>query len=466
MKRSRSFFITRTVSLVEGHRPLLYRRCHTDKEMRDDATSPEQKRRVALGLPFDFDGDTNRWIQEFVVPRHTPDEMKGATSQNATGNAEEAQRIRSIMGFLKHQEPHHSAFAFDFEVGSSVTESNREKPWSVFVGGMPYSWSRNEVFDFWAECGEVVDVVCMTFRDTGRFKGIAKISYHTEEGYHAALACNGDSWEGFSFVVSPWKVKESMVSPPVKRKVTSCYDVSLAPIGQKTEGFDVLFMCQLPLTWTADDIAELFREFEIEAVKLKTDSQTGRSKGYAHIHFGRADHRLEEAIQKLDHTEIEGRTVRLGYAIPPPNWKPKTTEGKKRALHAKDVHLTPDNFETIDGRFLVRLSGLLPTATESEVRDLFVNVVLEDILFLWSVRNQRNSGAVYLRIPDRSNLDRVLAMHREFYRGRRLHIRPGKYSDYMQKAVRFRKGISKRQYSAAPVVPRYDDVDDPLMTLL
>ena len=464
MRRTHSPFVTRTVSLVEGHRPLLYQRCHTDREVREDATSPEQKRRVALGLPFDFDEDTNRRIQEFLVPRHTPEAMKGASHQNAEGNAEEAQRIRTIMGFVKHQETQPSAFTFDFGVRSSVAESKKERPWSVFVGGMPYSWSRTEVSDFWAECGEVADVECMTFRDTGRFKGIARVSYRTEEGYRAALACNGDSWEGFSFVVSPWKVKESMMSLPMKRKVTSCDDASLAPIGQKTEGFDVLFMCQLPLTWTADDIAKLFREFEIEAVKLKTDSQTGRSKGYAHIHFGRADHRLEEAIKKLDQREFEGQTVRLGYAIPPPNWKPKTTEGKKRALHARDMHLTPENFETIDGRFLVRLSGLLPTATESEIRDLFVDVVIEDILFIWSVRNQRNSGAVYLMIPDRSNLDRVLAMHREFYQGRRLHVRPGKYSDYVQKAVRFRKGISKQQHSAAPM--RYDDIDDPLMSLL
>jgi nucleolin len=40
----------------------------------------------------------------------------------------------------------------------------------VFVGGMPYSYSREQVEEYWGWCGEVQELDIMTFPDTGRFR--------------------------------------------------------------------------------------------------------------------------------------------------------------------------------------------------------------------------------------------------------------------------------------------------------
>jgi nucleolin len=69
-------------------------------------------------------------------------------------------------------------------------------PRRVFVGGMPYHYSEDKVREYWSWCGEVESIDLMTFPDSGRFRGIAFITFVDEEGYQAALACNGENLEG------------------------------------------------------------------------------------------------------------------------------------------------------------------------------------------------------------------------------------------------------------------------------
>lgn len=42
----------------------------------------------------------------------------------------------------------------------------------VFVGGMPYSYSRDQVAEYWGWCGEVESLDMLTFPDTGRFRWV------------------------------------------------------------------------------------------------------------------------------------------------------------------------------------------------------------------------------------------------------------------------------------------------------
>ena len=326
------------------------------------------------------------------------------------------------------------------------------------MGGMPYTWTQQEIHEFWSECGEVLDVACMKFRDTGRFKGIAKITYKSEEGFNAALECDGECWNDFTFAVSKWKHQSGTPKP----KSTSTTHHSDAPIGERVAGFDVLFMCNLPLTMTEDEIAALFEEFQIEAVRLKRDVETGRSKGYAQIHFKQDDSRLEQAIVKLDRTVLQGRTVRLGYAVPPPNWKPRRSNTKKE--HLRGASLSACDFSTPDGKFLVHLSGMQPTATPPDVRLLFSDVKIDDVVPLWSQRKHSNSGSLFLLVSHQGDLAKVMARDDTFHQGRRLHVRPGKVSEYLQK--KSRSGKRKRKALPTGAAPVMEDEDDPLMSLL
>lgn len=61
---------------------------------------------------------------------------------------------------------------------------------------MPFSYEEDAVREYWTFCGPIEDLSLVRFPDTGRFKGMAFITYATEEGFEAALACDGTDLDG------------------------------------------------------------------------------------------------------------------------------------------------------------------------------------------------------------------------------------------------------------------------------
>jgi hypothetical protein len=47
----------------------------------------------------------------------------------------------------------------------------------VVVGGMPYYSTEDDIHDFFSECGTIEELDCMTFPDTGKFRGIGFITF-------------------------------------------------------------------------------------------------------------------------------------------------------------------------------------------------------------------------------------------------------------------------------------------------
>ena len=72
------------------------------------------------------------------------------------------------------------------------------------------------------------------------------------------------------------------------------------------------------VAWEADDKAlmALFQPYGVERVRLHTDKDTGRSKGFAHVHF-KEEGGLDGAMA-LDGTQLMGRRIKVGYAQPKP----------------------------------------------------------------------------------------------------------------------------------------------------
>lgn len=61
----------------------------------------------------------------------------------------------------------------------------------VYVGGMPFTYEEDSIREFWSFCGPIESLDVLRFPDTGRFKGIAFITFADDEGYQNALDCNG-----------------------------------------------------------------------------------------------------------------------------------------------------------------------------------------------------------------------------------------------------------------------------------
>ena len=67
----------------------------------------------------------------------------------------------------------------------------------LFVGGLPYSTSNDQLRDLFAQVGQVESAVVVTDRDTGRSRGFGFVEMTTpEEAEQAVSKYNGQDFEG------------------------------------------------------------------------------------------------------------------------------------------------------------------------------------------------------------------------------------------------------------------------------
>lgn len=81
--------------------------------------------------------------------------------------------------------------------------------YKLFVGGLPYSTTDDELADVFAAHGTVASAKVITDRDTGRSKGFAFVEFENDdEGKAAEKALNGADLGGRSITVNEARPKE------------------------------------------------------------------------------------------------------------------------------------------------------------------------------------------------------------------------------------------------------------------
>jgi RNA recognition motif-containing protein len=80
-----------------------------------------------------------------------------------------------------------------------------------------------------------------------------------------------------------------------------------------------LFVGNIPYTTTDEDLRELFGRSggKVASVRIITDFDTGRSKGYAFVEMASADE-AQKAIQELNSFSLNGRSIVVNEARPRP----------------------------------------------------------------------------------------------------------------------------------------------------
>lgn len=74
---------------------------------------------------------------------------------------------------------------------TTTSQENGDVATKVYVGGIPYYSSEDDIHSYFEGCGTITEINCMTFPDTGKFRGIAIISFKTEAAAKRALALDG-----------------------------------------------------------------------------------------------------------------------------------------------------------------------------------------------------------------------------------------------------------------------------------
>ena len=89
-----------------------------------------------------------------------------------------------------------------------------------------------------------------------------------------------------------------------------------------------IFVGNLDFGATEDSIRELFEaQGAVESVKLMTDRDTGRSRGFAFVEMAEGD--ADRAIKSLHGTNFGGRTLNVSEARPKVERGPRD-EGRSR----------------------------------------------------------------------------------------------------------------------------------------
>ncbi|GIL82358.1 hypothetical protein Vretimale_11830 [Volvox reticuliferus] len=232
-------------------------------------------------------------------------------------------------------------FSFDFQVQASVEAETEARvarlmaldstkdgfvPRRIWVSGLPHEFDEETIREYWGYCGEVESMHLLTFPDSGNFNGTAYITFKTQEAYEAALACNGEMLEGRALRVEKCKVAAELKGKA--RASTVAAAASKADTGVKgtgdsngkgrVAGYPVAYCGNIAFEVGVEELQQLFSGAGVvpTQIRLHVDKASGRSKGYAHVHFVN-DEDVEKAVA-LDGTSFHGRKIRVSYAQPKP----------------------------------------------------------------------------------------------------------------------------------------------------
>jgi RNA recognition motif-containing protein len=91
--------------------------------------------------------------------------------------------------------------------------------------------------------------------------------------------------------------------------------LALVPNSQEERCMNI-YVGNIPFSATADDLRKLFEAYgEVETIKLITDRETGRPRGFGFVAMPNA-REGKAAISGLSNTALAGRTLRVNEAKP------------------------------------------------------------------------------------------------------------------------------------------------------
>ncbi|KAJ3682034.1 hypothetical protein LUZ60_014607 [Juncus effusus] len=173
----------------------------------------------------------------------------------------------------------------------------------VVASGMPYTATEEEIREMFEEIGPIETLQLSRFPDSGNFRGLAFITFQSEEAVINSLELDGTKM-GNRFV----KVERCRMDPQKRKRKT---EFSTDP--QKADGCLSAYVGNLSWDINEDDIRAFLKDSNISSVRFAVDKNTGKSRGFCHVDF-EDDESLENAVRK-NQMDLNGRPVKIAYAI-------------------------------------------------------------------------------------------------------------------------------------------------------
>jgi nucleolin len=191
--------------------------------------------------------------------------------------------------------------------GEAAPAASTEETKSIFVGRLSWNVDNDWLAQEFASCGEVVSAHVQTDRATGKSRGFGYVHFASADAVEKALEMNGKEIDG-----RPVNIDKS--TPPDKSAVRENRAKSFGDT--KSPASSVLFVGNLSFGVNEDQLWEVFGEHgDVKSVRVPTDRESGRPKGFAYVEFSVLD-AAKTAHEQLQGYELDGRNLRLDFSQP------------------------------------------------------------------------------------------------------------------------------------------------------
>ncbi|KAJ2364790.1 Nucleolar protein 13, partial [Coemansia sp. RSA 2607] len=214
-------------------------------------------------------------------------------------------------------------------------EPKQRSPYSIWVGNLPYSVTKDDIRKFFEPCGGEITRVNLPKKD-GKICGFAHVDFNSGEPVKLALAYSEQKLGGRAVLIKDATDftktgAPSRILPLIKEAATQSGDKAKTPSAAGTESkkgkkdassfrnknppSPSLFVGNLGFDVKRRDLKALFKPFgELVGVRVATfEDNPEKCKGFAYIDFKYTDN-ATKAMQAPELKEIAGRRTRIEYA--------------------------------------------------------------------------------------------------------------------------------------------------------
>ncbi|XP_061372265.1 phragmoplastin interacting protein 1 [Gastrolobium bilobum] len=203
------------------------------------------------------------------------------------------------------------------KTNNTTSQGNVDVPTKVYVGGIPYYSTEDDIRSYFEGCGTITEVDCMSFPESGKFRGIAIISFKTEAAAKRALAFDGADMGGLFLKIQPYKATRASKASDFAPEVL--------------EGYNRIYVGNLSWDIAEEELRKFFSNCNITSIRFGMDKETGEFRGYGHVDF--SDSQSLKTALTLDQNVLSGRPVKISCAVPlkkkPGNNKTNGVDGEK-----------------------------------------------------------------------------------------------------------------------------------------
>ncbi|KAJ2726265.1 nuclear localization sequence binding protein [Coemansia sp. Benny D115] len=191
-------------------------------------------------------------------------------------------------------------------------KTDKPEVFSIFVANLPFECTEEQLRETFSKFGEVTGARLAYWQDSGKPRGFGYVDFTNKDAQDAAVA------ESEVVTIDSRALRVDVASSGGANNSAPRNNNRQDFGSQKprnSEPSSTLFVGNLSFDSTEDSIRSAFSECgEVVSVRIVTDMETNRKKGFGYIQFADVD--AATKAMELNNSDLDGRNIRLDYSQP------------------------------------------------------------------------------------------------------------------------------------------------------